>query len=425
MSSQIGRSSPNGKASTPTTAQGMTTSETSGTASALPRSPNGLRVWKWKLPKGAVARLATSVVATSAKPAKASQRTGAADGAGRLGGREAAARPFRGGDEGGDGRIRHLEARAEQRFGLARQHDERRQRQVAHAQRRPVDEDRAEHDEGHDQRPLGRHLGPGEDAIGGRAEHGDRGGDLLHRPQQRERRDRGEKGARQPEDGSRRQHHVQAGDRDDVVDAGGAQSLVGVLVDQPALAGDERRRDGAGLAADRFGDAAREIGARRIHRRGEAKRKVRGNRRRLHGDAPGQRADRADPAEISVAGEIVAARPRRLGRRQQARVGGDEVARLEALPVAQADAHALRTCLGRERGEVMHAHDDARARVALVDALDEAAQRADDRAAEHRRLDGAHAHDAGGEAEEQGGAAERDGQARRGCGGRRWRQRRH
>ncbi len=74
MSSQIGRSSPNGKASTPTTAQGMTTSDTSGTASALPMSPNGLRAWKWKLPKGAVARLATSVVATSAKPAKASQR---------------------------------------------------------------------------------------------------------------------------------------------------------------------------------------------------------------------------------------------------------------------------------------------------------------------------------------------------------------
>ena len=46
MSSQIGRSSPNGKASTPTTAAGMTTSETSGSASALPMSPNGLRVWK-------------------------------------------------------------------------------------------------------------------------------------------------------------------------------------------------------------------------------------------------------------------------------------------------------------------------------------------------------------------------------------------
>ena len=85
---------------------------------------------------------------------------GAADGAGRLGGREAAARPFRSGDEGRDGRIRHLEARAEQRFGLARQDDERRQRQVAHAQRRPVDQNRAEHDEGHDQRPLGRHLDP-------------------------------------------------------------------------------------------------------------------------------------------------------------------------------------------------------------------------------------------------------------------------
>ena len=105
-----------------------------------------------------------------------------------------------------------------------------------------------------------------------------------------------------------------------MVDAGGAQSLVGVLVDEPALAGDERRRDGAGLAADGVGDAARQSVACRIDRRGEAKRKVRRNRRRRHGDAPGQRADRADPAEIGVAGEIVAAGPRRLRRRQQARV---------------------------------------------------------------------------------------------------------
>jgi hypothetical protein len=51
---------------------------------------------------------------------------------------------------------------------------------------------------------------------------------------------------------------VQAGDGDDVVDAGGAQGLVDLLVDEPALAGDERRRDRPGLSADGICDPARE-----------------------------------------------------------------------------------------------------------------------------------------------------------------------
>ena len=59
---------------------------------------------------------------------------------------------------------------------------------------------------------------------------------------------------REPEERAGREHHVQAGDRDDVVDAGAAQHLVGGLGDEPALAGDERRRDRAGLPADGVGD---------------------------------------------------------------------------------------------------------------------------------------------------------------------------
>ena len=55
------------------------------------------------------------------------------------------------GDKAGDGPERHLEARPEHAFGLARKRNQGGQRQVAHAERRPVDEDRAEHHQGHDQ----------------------------------------------------------------------------------------------------------------------------------------------------------------------------------------------------------------------------------------------------------------------------------
>ncbi len=74
MSFQTGRSRPNGKASTASTAHGMTISETSGTASALPITPKGFKAWKWKLPKGAVASVATTVVARSATTATTAQR---------------------------------------------------------------------------------------------------------------------------------------------------------------------------------------------------------------------------------------------------------------------------------------------------------------------------------------------------------------
>jgi hypothetical protein len=203
-----------------------------------------------------------------------------------------------------------------------------------------------------------------------------------------------------------------------VVDAGGAQGLVGVLVDEAALARDERRRHRARLSADGHGDAARQVVARPVDGGQDAQPKIRARRRRLHLGAAGQGADCADAAEIRVAGEVVAARPGGFGRRQKACVRGDEVAGLEGLPVAHARPHAPGALFGRQVGEGVHLHHQARARLALLDALDEACQRRDDRAAEHRRLDRVHAHHAGREAEEESGAADRGGEARQPASGR-------
>ena len=52
---------------------------------------------------------------------------------------------------------------------------------------------------------------------------------------------------------------MEAGDRDDVVDAGGAQGIVGLFLDQPALAGHEGCGHRARLPADHARDPLRRL----------------------------------------------------------------------------------------------------------------------------------------------------------------------
>ena len=101
-----------------------------------------------------------------------------------------------------------------------------------------------------------------------------------------------------------------------------------MLVDESALARDERRRDGAGLAPDRSRDLGREAIARPVDGGRDGEAEIAPNRRRLDpGQPAGDRPDRSQAAEIGVAGEIIAARPRGLRRRQEARRRGHVVAR--------------------------------------------------------------------------------------------------
>jgi hypothetical protein len=112
------------------------------------------------------------------------QRTpGPGDGAGdRAAGQNArprAGQQRRDRDQGGDRAEGHLEARPEQRFGLPRQHEKRRDGEVAQAESRPVGENGAEHHQRHHQRALRGNLGPGEHAVCRRADHPDHGRNLL------------------------------------------------------------------------------------------------------------------------------------------------------------------------------------------------------------------------------------------------------
>ena len=95
-----------------------------------------------------------------------------------------------------------------------------------------------------------------------------------------------------------------------MVDAGGPEDVVRPFLDQPALARDKRRGDCARLSADRARDPGRERVPGAVDQ-GRENQGSSGRARRLGLREPARnRADRADPAKVGVAGEIVAAGPR-------------------------------------------------------------------------------------------------------------------
>ena len=119
-----------------------------------------------------------------------------------------------------------------------------------------------------------------------------------------------------------------------------------------------------------------------------------------------QRPHRSDPAEIRVAREVVAARPHRLGGRQQAGGGADRVARPHRLRRAVGDPHPSRTLPRAKVAEALDPHDQPRTALPLVESFDKAGERADGQAGQHRPRDGGDPPRGSGVAEEQGGEGE-------------------
>ncbi len=191
--------------------------------------------------------------------------------------------------------------------------------------------------------------------------------------------------------------------------AGGAPGLVGVLGDAAALAGDERGRDRPLLPARGTGDARRQRIARLIEPCRKAQAPVRWPWRGTDLDTPHKRAHGADAAEEGVAREIVAAGPGRPGRRHQAGGGLDEVAGAQLGRLAHRHPHPRRALAVAEIAERLDAHDGARPLRPLLHAFDEAGERRDGHAGEHRRLHPGRPGRTGEEAgKEKGGGNRRD-----------------
>ncbi len=193
---------------------------------------------------------------------------------------------------------------------------------------------------------------------------------------------------------------MEARDRDDVVDAGGSQGVVRLVVDQPALPRHEGRRDGAGLPAYHTRDALRRVVARAVD---ESRHLQVPPGRDWRRDAPRRTQHRSDPAEapeVSVAGEVVPAWTSGLRQRQDAGAALQEVAREEPARIPYGDPHPPGQALGRDALDRVHADREPRATAPLLQLLDETRELRDDDPLQDRSLDGAKPQDARGEARE-------------------------
>src|SRR5918998_3609470 len=123
-------------------------------------------------------------------------------------------------------------------------------------------------------------------------------------------------------------------------------------------------------------------------------------------DLADQRAHGPDTAKVGLAGEVVAARPGGLRRRQKPGGRGNELPGLERAEAPQADADPLRPALGGHPRHLADEKNEAPALAALLHALDEALEPADHDPIEHRRLDGVEPQQPGREPGERGGAAD-------------------
>ena len=139
------------------------------------------------------------------------------------------------------------------------------------------------------------------------------------------------------------------GDGDDVENACAADEIPRIVRQEVALARHHCGGDGAGVVADDFIDPERQRVAQAIDGGEEAQRQRRGIGRRHRLDAPERAADAADPREIGVAREVVAAGQSGARRRQQPRLEGDEISRREAGRSPRRESHAGRDHVARHR----------------------------------------------------------------------------
>ena len=322
---------------------------------------------------------------------------------------ETIAAPFVDGDQRRNRREGQLKARAERRLRLDGDDKEYGERQITHGERRAVEQHGGKHEQRHRQRALRSDARARGDVVENGADHGERRRPFLDRIIERQRARKRQQPPKADEEHAGDQRHLQAGNSDDVEDAGAADEVFGGVGQEIALARHHRRGDRAGVALQRMIDAQRQRIAQPVDSGEKAQRKRRGIGRRRDLDAPERVADAAQPREIGVAGEVVAAGQRRARRRQQPRLEADEVAGGEGGILARRQAHARRNHAAGKTFRAGNAQHEARAGAARIDLLDEAGEIADAEARDDRRLDARRAPDGG---EEAAGNAGRDQQER-------------
>ena len=308
-----------------------------------------------------------------------------------------------GGHEARDGGERQLETRAQDRFRLEQDDKKRREGEVAHAHRLTVEQHRAQHDQRHEQRAFGADARARAKVVGDRPGHRQRRRPFLDGIMQRQGPRHRQQAAQSPIENPGHQRHLHAGDGDDVEDAGLADDIARGVVEKIALARHHRGADRARGAADHALDAPRQRVAHAVDASEKAQAHP-GGRWRVGALDPAQRvADRAQPREIGVAGEVVAARQRRARRRHQPRGHFDEVAGGDIEVALRRQPHAVGRRGGVEPFGRRDAQHKARALAAEIHLLQPARDFDDAHAVEHGRRHAPRSQRSAGDAAKQRG----------------------
>jgi len=158
--------------------------------------------------------------------------------------------------------------------------------------------------------------------------------------------------------------------------------------DRVALAGDQHRGDGAGVALHHGANARIDRVAQSLDEGIGAHARTCRHRRRDDLDGAVHKAGRADALEIKVAGKVVAAGPQWLQRRVELRFHLDEGAGGRRRAAAHRQPHALRFPGDAVAVDPLDPHHEAVGLLALLAQLDETGERnAVGRIAQNRMID--------------------------------------
>ena len=206
----------------------------------------------------------------------------------------------------------HLESRAQQGLGPQDQHDHRRNRHRAQADRAPVEQHGRQGHGNHDKGAFRRHVATRQRQIARRRNKRGKGRDLAPRHPQRHHRHRRQRQPHGAKDETGQQPHVQPRDRQQMRKVGVTQRLLGRFAHAGPVAGG----DGGGKGPDLSGQR-RLNRPRQAHAQGKDRLPAIGLCAH-HQRHPGI-AHRTDPEKPGVAAKVeTAGLDRALGRRQMA-----------------------------------------------------------------------------------------------------------
>ena len=176
-------------------------------------------------------------------------------------------------NQGGNGSKRHLEPRIQDALRLQNNQNDRRHSPVAHRQQTPSGQNGPEKHHRHQHGPLGCNVRACKQVIQHRTAHARQGRPTADIAAQSQTGDQQQDQPCRGEGKSGGNRHMQAGNRDHMINARRAQNIIAGVINRAALSGHKCCADGPLLPADTACDASGDMVSQIVEPRPEALRK--------------------------------------------------------------------------------------------------------------------------------------------------------